>query len=79
MSAASVAVRGLRRGHAERRKRQRALREVRLELGVYTSQADIDDLMAAFDNHDGPEVDEMRSILGKQMVKSQCASTPFGM
>jgi hypothetical protein len=43
-----------------------------------TSRTEIDDLMAAFDNHDGPEVEEMRSILGEQVLKSHRSSTPFG-
>jgi len=45
---------------------------------VYTSLADIDDLMAAFGNHHRAEVEEMRSILGEQALKSDRWSTPFG-
>ena len=78
MSATSNVVGRFRRGHAERRGRRRAHREMRHELSVYTSLADIDDLMAAFDNHDRPEVQEMRSILGEQALKSDRSSTPFG-
>jgi hypothetical protein len=51
---------------------------MRQELSVYTSRADVDDLMAAFDKHDGPEVEEMRSILGAQGLKSHGSAPPFG-
>jgi hypothetical protein len=64
--------------HAERRSRRQAHREMRHELSVYTSRADIDDLMAASDNRGGPEVEAMRSILGEQALKSHRASRPFG-
>ena len=78
MSATSHVVGRCRRGHAERRGGRRAHRELRRELRVYTSLADIDDLMAAFGNHHRAEVEEMRSILGEQALKSDRWSTPFG-
>ena len=78
MGASSVVVRRFRSGHAERRGRRRAHRDMRHQLSVYTSPADIDDLMAALDRHDGPEAEEMRSILGEQVLKSHRSSTPFG-
>ena len=67
-----------RRGHAGRHERRLAHRDVRRELSVYTSQTDVDDLLATFDDYDGPEVEEMRSILRAQMLRRQHRSSmPF--
>ena len=65
----------VRRGHLERRERRRAHREVRRELSVYTSQTDVDDLLATFDDYDGPEVEEMRSVLREQVLRRQHRSS----
>jgi len=67
-----------RRGHAGRRERRIAHRDVRRELRVYTTQADVDDLLATLDTDDSPEVEEMRSILRAQVLRRQHRSSmPF--
>lgn len=68
----------VRRGRAERRERRLAHRDVRRALSVYTSQTDVDDLLATFDDYDGPEVEEMRSVLREQGLRRQHRSSmPF--
>ena len=57
----------------ERRERRRATRALRRDLSTYTTRADIDDLLAALDRHEGPQVQAIRSILNEQALRRQGA------
>jgi len=46
-----------------RRTRREAQRELRRDLASYTSDAEINDLLALLDSHDDAEADVVRSIL----------------
>jgi hypothetical protein len=55
----------------ERRERRRAARALRRDLSTYTTRADIDDLLAALDRHEGPQAQAIRSILNEQALRRQ--------
>ena len=53
----------LRAGLRERRETRAARRALEAELASYTSDADVNDLLALLSHHDSEEAEQMRSIL----------------
>jgi hypothetical protein len=47
----------------ERRRARAARRVLEDQLASYVGPAEVDDLLAALSEHDGPEADQIRSIL----------------
>jgi hypothetical protein len=57
---------------ADRRRRRRMDARLRRELACYTSPGDVDDLLAVFASHEGPEAERARAILlGNRASASQ--------
>ena len=48
---------------ADRRRRRRADAQLRRELASFTSPSEVDDMLAIFAGHDGPEAERVRGIL----------------
>lgn len=58
----------------ERREARTARKQLMRELDGYHSRADIDDLLAAVDRHEGPEAEIMRTILHSKLAHAQRGS-----
>ena len=52
-------------------------RQLRRELAAYDTPSAIADLMAAVDNHDGPEAEMMRGILSRNLQEWNRQSAPI--
>lgn len=63
MQTSTTVVARLRDELAERRQRNHTRRELRRELASFTSPGDIDDLLAAIADHEGPAAEFMRTVL----------------
>ena len=58
-----VSVRSLRDGWQERRNARAAHRRLQADLATYTTEAEINDLLALLSGHDTVEAEQVRSIL----------------
>jgi hypothetical protein len=58
------------------RKDRNARRELRRQLSVYTSPADIEQFLATLERHEGPGIAEMRSMLIEQLIRRQRNRVP---
>lgn len=52
----------------ERREARAAHRRLQADLAVYRTPAEIDDLLAAVDGHEGTEAEQIRSILADNLA-----------
>jgi hypothetical protein len=52
----------------ELREARRQYRALERELATYTTRSDVDDLMAALDREGGPEADQIREILNRNVT-----------
>jgi predicted MarR family transcription regulator len=50
-----------------RRAARAAQRQLEQELATYTTPGEIDDLLAALDRHESPQVEQMRLILSRNL------------
>ena len=62
----------------ERREARAARARLMRDLDGYHSRADIDDLLAAVDRHEGPEAELMRTILHSKLQHAQRGSLIAG-
>lgn len=58
----------------ERREVRAERRALERELAVYRTRAEVDDLLAALQDHEGAEAEEIREILTTQNLRHQLAS-----
>ena len=63
-----VSVRSLRDGWQERRSARAAYRCLEADLATYTTQAEINDLLALLSGHDSVEAEQVRSILTSNLA-----------
>ena len=59
------------------RREARAVAALRRELRTYAGSAEVTDLLVALDRHEGPEVEQMRSILNEQLLRRHRSSWSF--
>lgn len=55
----------------ERRLARREYRALERDLASYTSRSDVDDLMAVLDHQNGPEAEQIREILNRNVRARQ--------
>ncbi|MDX6324453.1 MAG: hypothetical protein QOK15_807 [Nocardioidaceae bacterium] len=52
---------------------RRDRRALRRDLLAFNTRADVDDLLAALDRHQGPDADEMRSVLSERLLTREAS------